>query len=124
MKSVEQRSFSDSDQFREYAMIAPLLYFHVFEGKPDQRFLDALSGCGDDEALLLLDVAEDQGFLKKTRVTTEITPERRFISKALCELRGLWAWGKGTVIDSVSEPADVGRVIESAHRFAFPKRYG
>jgi len=87
--------------------------------------LDALGNCGDDEALLLLNVAEDQGFLRQTQVTTEITQDHRFISKPLCDLGGLWAWAKGTLIDFCEDHFGVERVIQNGRRFALaPERSG
>ena len=121
MKNPERKSFADIQEFRDYARdAAGLVYYHVFRGAPDPRMIDALAGRGPDEALVLLDLDEDRGFLAGTDVTVDITPERVFITMKMAERPGLGAWAKGTSVDFVADPDDVAALVAGARRFAFP----
>jgi len=121
MKSIERASFATMREFCEYAWKAGrLVYYYVFNGTPDQRMIDALAACGPDEALVLLDVAEDRGFLKQTNVTVDITPDHEFITRKMAERPGLGGWAKGAFLEFVTDPADVPRLIEYSRCFAFP----
>ncbi|MBL8797844.1 MAG: hypothetical protein JNM56_28360 [Planctomycetia bacterium] len=124
MKAIEQRAFRDMDEFREFAARFPVLYFHVFEGSPDDQTIAAFKKCGDDEALVLLDVADDLGFLDQTQVTVEVTRDHQFVSKPLRLLRGVGAWAKGTLVDFAQDTAGIAGMIQLAQRFSFlpPKR--
>jgi hypothetical protein len=123
MKSIERRSFANLQEFREYAWnAARLVYYYVFDGTPNQRIIDSLAGCGPDEALVLLDVAEDRGLLRQTDVTVDITPDREFVTRKMAEYPGLGAWAKGTSVRFVTDPSDVPSLVEYSRRFALPSQ--
>ena len=105
MKSIERASFLNEAEFREYAGKTALMYFHVFSGSPDQGMMDALSECGPEEALVLLDVEEDRGFLKEA---------------GLDKRCGLGAWTKSAFIDFTDTVEGVLDVVRNGRRFAFP----
>ena len=89
MKTPERRSFADIQEFRDYARnAARLVYYHVFRGTPDPKMIGALAGCGPEEALVLLDLDEDRGFLTGTDVTVDITHEGGFVT---LKMRTAWA---------------------------------
>ena len=121
MKSIERVSFANIQEFRDYASKASrLVYYYVFNFTPDQRMIDPLSACGQDEALLLLDITQDRGLLRQTDVTVDITPDREFVTRKMSEHPGLGAWAKGTFVDFVTDPSDIPSLIEYSRRFALP----
>jgi hypothetical protein len=120
MNTVERKSFENVDAFRQFASHVPLLYFHVFDRVPNERILLALHDCRDDEEVVLLDVAEDSGFLREAQVTVGITQDHQFISQPLSEVHGVHAWAKGTLIAFASDPGEVPELMQKARRFAFP----
>lgn len=123
MKSIERKSFADLREFREYAWnTARLVYYHVFDRVPDRLVIESLAGCGPDEALVLLDVAEDRGFLTQTDVTVDITPDREFITRKMADRPGLGSWAKGTPVRFVTDLSDIPDLIEYSRRFALPSR--
>ena len=123
MKSIERKSFADLREFREYAWnTARLVYYHVFNEVPDRRVVESLVGCGPDEALVLLDTAEDRGFLARTDVTVDVTPDREFITEKMADRLGLGAWAKGTPVRFVTDLSGIPDLIEYSRRFALPSR--
>lgn len=123
MKNIERKSFTNWKEFIAYAWkAAPLVYYYVFNGTPDQRMLDALGDLGPDEALILLDVTEDQGLLRDTKVAVDISPEHEFITRSMGERSGLGAWARGALLDFATEPSEVGPLIEYSRKFAFPPK--
>jgi len=121
MKRAERMSFADLREFRDYARdYARLVYYYIYRGTPDPSMIEALTGCVDDEALILLDIEEDRGFLASTDATVEITPDRDFIAKKMADRPGLGAWFKGTSLDFATLPDEVKGLIEYARRFALP----
>jgi hypothetical protein len=125
MKSRQRQSFADFRGFREFAChAATLVYYHVFYRDLDADLIASLleSDCEPDEALILLDIAEDRGFLKQTDVTVDITPDRVFVTRKMAERPGLGAWAKGTFVGFVTKPCDVPDFVEHSRRFAFPPK--
>jgi hypothetical protein len=118
--SFVNTEFASLDEFKNYTVRNELLFFHVFEDCPNHRILQLLSECADNERVLLLDVANDTGFLKNTPITVEITADRRFISRPLAELRGLGAWAKGTLFGFEENEAEIGSFVSKARAFARP----
>jgi hypothetical protein len=112
--------FASLDEFKNSLARNELLFFHIFEKHPNNRVLQMLSQCADNERVLLLDVANDTGFLKNTPITVDITADRRIISRPLAELRGLGAWAKGTLFGFEDNEAEIGSFVSRARAFAHP----
>jgi hypothetical protein len=112
--------FSSLDEFKNSLVRNELLFFHIFEEHPNNRLLQLLSHCADNERVLLLDVAKDTGFLRNTPITVDITANRTFASRPLAELRGLGAWAKGTFFGFEENEAEIGSFVSKARAFAHP----
>jgi hypothetical protein len=120
MKALERKSFVSFVEFRNYAQMFRVLFFHVFSEKPDQRVLDEFSTYNAHEALLLFDVKDDRGFLEENVISIDLTRDRRPMSKLLIDMRGLGAWAKGKVVCATEEPEYFDDVVRKARSFTFP----
>ncbi len=121
VKRIDQQAFRNKVEFLKYSMVAPVVYFHIFEGQPDSEILRALDECSDDEALVLLDVLDDQGFLRDTTRTVEISTDHQFVGKPLLEHRGIGAWAKGTLVAWADTAEDMGDLLAAVQRFVFQR---
>ena len=121
MKTIERRSFATFEDFREFARGVRLLFFHVFAGQPDPDVLDALSTWSPHETLLLLEVGEDQGFLRKTLITPEVRLGQIPVSKPLSQMRGLGAWANGTIVGFTEDPILFDKIVRTGrHAISIP----
>jgi hypothetical protein len=68
--------------------------------------------------VLLMDVAEDRGFLTGTPITVDITQNRQFISRPLAECRGVGAWAKGTLFGFEPDEKEMEAFVAKARAFA------
>ncbi len=79
--------------------------------------LDALGQAEPEAFLLLLDTAEDLGFLANTEVTLDITPQRFFVTETLARRRGLGSWARGAFLDFADEPGKVPALVAYGRNF-------
>lgn len=120
MKALERKAFSTFVEFRTYAQMFRVLFFHVFSGQPDKRVLDEFSTYNAHEALLLFDVGDDLGFLQDNLISIDLTRDGKPVSKPLIEMRGLGAWAKGKVVCATEDPEFFDDVVRTTRRFTFP----
>jgi len=123
MKTVEKRAFVNDREFREYCRIAKVVYFYIYESVPDETTLTTLDNtAGPDEAVVLLDVSTDRGFLHNTTRTVEILRNPlRFVSKPFAETPGVGAWVHGTMVGFAETEAQLAALIRESRRVAFPR---
>ena len=110
-KIVDRQAFADFEGFRVYTQAYRLVFFHVFTGQPDPQVYDALSTWSPHEALLLLEVNEDQGFLRQTLIAAELTKGKNAASRPLVELRGLGAWADRAIVGFTEDPALFEKIV-------------
>ena len=104
LRIIQQQSFACFEEFRECAKQVRLLFFHVYTGQPDPLVFEALSTWSPNEALLLMDVDEDRGFLRNTIAPSSITKDKTAPSRPLIELRGLGAWADRSIVGFTEIP--------------------
>jgi hypothetical protein len=121
MSIIERRSFSSDVEFSDYCRVWRVVHYYIYERSPDQAVLDALSNLGPEEVVVLLNVADDGGFLSGTRMTSEILRDPiRFIGKPLAEFRGVGSRARGVPIGFAKDATEILHLIAESRRFAFP----
>jgi hypothetical protein len=120
MTNAARTSFASLEEFKESLVKGELLFFHVFERVPSAWVLNTLADGREGERLLLLDVNEDRGFLAATPITVEIRPDGSMPTRPLIELRGLGAWGRGTLYGFEQDAARISEFVVKARKFARP----
>ena len=119
-RSFIRATFSNFEEFKKEASANEPLFFLVFEKRPNDTVLKLLAEHADCERVLLLDVAEDRGFLKNTPITVDGTPAREVLSKPLAELRGIGAWARGTFLGFEVNEAAMASFISRVCAFGRP----